>query len=143
MASDYKTQRKTELLDFLRTHKNEAFTVEEICQSLYGSTSCLSTVYRLLGKMRDKGILRKYTSHSNHALYQYVGESSQCLNHLHMKCLKCGKIWHMECAFNREFQDHILSDHAFHLDCSQSILYGLCETCYSGPSSVQEIIINA
>ena len=52
-----------------------------------------------------------------------------CEEHLHLQCVKCGKIIHLECEFMDEISEHILKDHGFELQCKNSILYGMCSAC--------------
>ena len=63
------------------------------------------------------------------AVYQYVELGHHCEEHLHLKCVNCGKIIHLECAFMDEICEHILLDHGFELQCKNSILYGTCKEC--------------
>ena len=49
--------------------------------------------------------------------------------HLHLKCVKCGKIIHLECHFMEEISHHIEESHGFTLQCKNSILYGVCKEC--------------
>ena len=49
--------------------------------------------------------------------------------HLHLKCVSCGCIIHLECAFMDEIAEHVLKDHGFTLQCKNSIIYGLCREC--------------
>ena len=62
-------------------------------------------------------------------MYQYVEMGHHCEEHLHLKCVSCGCIIHLECAFMQEISEHILEDHGFKLQCKNSIIYGLCREC--------------
>lgn len=48
-----------------------------------------------------------------------------CEEHLHLQCVKCGKIIHLECEFMDEISEHILKDHG--LNCSAKIQF--CMEC--------------
>ena len=63
------------------------------------------------------------------AVYQYVEMGHHCEEHLHLKCVSCGCIIHLECAFMDEIAEHVLKDHGFTLQCKNSIIYGLCREC--------------
>ena len=65
----------------------------------------------------------------NQAVYQYVEQGHHCDEHLHLKCVKCGCIIHLECDFMREIAEHIKKDHGFELQCKNSIIYGMCSKC--------------
>ena len=49
--------------------------------------------------------------------------------YLDLKCVKCGKIIHLECHFMEEISHHIEESHGFTLQCKNSILYGVCKEC--------------
>ena len=59
----------------------------------------------------------------------YVEQGQQCERHLHLKCVRCGRIIHLDCTFMDEISNHILNDHGFVLQCRNSILYGTCRAC--------------
>ena len=63
------------------------------------------------------------------AVYQYVELGQHCEEHLHLKCVKCGCIIHLDCGFMDEIAEHIQKDHGFQLQCKNSILYGICKDC--------------
>ena len=61
--------------------------------------------------------------------YQYVEQGKGCCDHLHLQCVKCGRIYHLDCAFMKEISEHIEKDHGFELQCRNSVLYGICKDC--------------
>ena len=63
------------------------------------------------------------------AVYQYIDEGRHCRDHLHLKCVRCGEIIHLDCHFMQEVQAHLLQEHGFVLQCEGSVLYGLCRRC--------------
>ena len=82
-----------------------------------------------LMKLVAEGKVMKYQQEDGKkAVFQYV-EEHQCQNHLHMQCVKCGRMIHLNCGFMDEISDHMLEHHHFRLQCQNSILYGMCETC--------------
>ncbi|MCO7152398.1 transcriptional repressor [Anaerobutyricum hallii] len=89
-----------------------------------------TTVYRLLDKLCAENIIIKYSDiNSDKAVYQYAGEKGHCREHLHLKCIKCGKVMHLDCGFMDELREHIMEEHHFQLQCSGDLLHGLCEEC--------------
>ena len=48
----YNTEKRAELLDFLKHGDGRAFTVEEICAAILQDGKGKSTVYRLISKQR-------------------------------------------------------------------------------------------
>lgn len=92
----------------------------------------LTTIYRNLDKLMENGILMKHkTAGDECCKYQYVKPHGNCQEHIHMKCRSCGKIFHLECCFMEEISAHLKKEHGFTLECADSILVGLCESCIS------------
>ena len=89
-----------------------------------------TTIYRFLDKLCAENIIIKYSDvNSDKAVYQYAGEQGNCREHLHLKCIKCGKVMHLDCGFMDELRKHIMAEHHFQLQCSGDLLHGLCEEC--------------
>ena len=137
MAGTYKTAGRQRLLDFLQSHPDRQFLVDELANELNRtqeptrSKSSKSTLYRHLSELCQEGTVRKYRSDTQSAyVYQYVGQGD-CCHHFHLKCVSCGILVHLECAVSDELLNHIQSDHHFHVDSGRSILYGMCEACAS------------
>ena len=148
MAGTYKTAGRQRLLDFLQSHPDRQFTVDELAIELNRSTQKCdgknvgkSTLYRHLSELCDEGTARKYRSDTQSAyVYQYVG-TGDCCHHFHLKCLSCGELVHLECTVSEELLSHISSHHGFEVDSGRSILYGMCEDCAS--QEKKEIPVNA
>ena len=89
-----------------------------------------TTVYRYLDKLCSEHVIIKYPDlNSDKAVYQFSGENQQCTDHLHLKCIRCGKVIHLDCHFMEEFKEHLFLDHGFRLQCSGDMLHGLCKDC--------------
>ena len=135
MAGTYNTAGRQRLLDFLESHPERQFPVDELTEELDrlseagNGRSSKSTLYRHLSELCDEGTVRKYRSDTQSAyVYQYVGRGD-CCHHFHLKCLSCGALVHLECTVSEELLSHISSDHHFRVDSGRSILYGTCEAC--------------
>ena len=131
MKSTYQTKGKQKLIGFFQSNPDCQFTVEEICLAVNGDTAHKkSSVYRLLTTLCENETLRKFHSDERNCyVYQYVGKQCDCDHHFHQKCLKCGKLDHLDCADSEKFAAHLLKEHGFAVNCGQSILYGLCAAC--------------
>lgn len=133
MRSDgYKTKGRQEILKYLIENSNKAVTVREIYQYIQNEDIKVSitTVYRYLDKLVSEGQAMKYVSDKGEKSgYQYVGESQGCQEHLHLQCIKCGRVIHLDCEFMHDINNHIMKHHSFNLNCANSILYGICEEC--------------
>ncbi len=130
----YKTKSKELILTYLKENSFRTVSVSDIYSWLKqkGATTNLTTVYRYLEQLEEKKILVKHaTENTKKACYRYIGNDSECDEHLHVQCSKCGKIIHLDCSLMKEFQEHIQKKHGITLDCSSSLLYGICDECRS------------
>ena len=137
MAGTYKTAGRQRLLEFLQSHPDRQFPVDELAEELDRGREApsggnrKSSLYRHLSELCDEGTVRKYRSDTQSAyVYQYVGQGD-CTRHFHLKCQACGGLTHLECAVSEELLSHISTYHGFSVDSGRSILYGLCEACAS------------
>ncbi len=129
----YSTEKRTKILDYLKSHDDVDVTVKEIEYALkdnYDLSVNITTIYRYLDKLAEEGTVLKHTDENGKtSTYQYIVPESECNSHLHMKCVSCGRIYHMDCAFMDEFKKHIYKHHQFILECKKSMLYGVCNSC--------------
>ena len=131
-GNGYATASRKRILDFLKSNSERTLSVADIDAYLKKCDSevNITTIYRYLDKLAGEGTVIKYVAEKGgKAVYQYVEQGHKCDEHLHIKCVKCGCIVHLECAFMDEIAEHILHDHGFILQCKNSILYGTCEKC--------------
>ncbi|MFR4350673.1 MAG: Fur family transcriptional regulator [Roseburia sp.] len=131
-GNGYATASRKKILEFLKGNSDRTVTAADIDDYLRGSGSevNITTIYRYLDKLAKEGTLLKYVAEKGgKAAYQYVELGHRCEEHLHLKCVKCGCIIHLECDFMYEISEHIKNDHGFVLECKNSILYGVCEKC--------------
>lgn len=131
----YNTAGKQRLLDFLRSHPDQQFTVEEIGGQLaHGADTApsaggQSSLYRQLSALCADGTVRKFRAEGQPAfVYQYIGQTD-CCHHFHLKCMTCGRLIHLTCGMSDELLVHIRAEHGFLVDSGRSILYGLCSDC--------------
>ncbi len=128
----YNTKARTAVTEFFLSNEGKTASASQIEKFLSQRRVEVSqsTVYRLLSRMEKDGELIKYVSEKGEsAVYQYVGESDSCRGHLHLKCLSCGAVLHLDCAFMESLKAHLYSDHGFQLACDGSVIYGLCNAC--------------
>ena len=126
----YNTKSRRIIVDFFKNHPNDVYTSGQIISHFTGEVSA-PTVYRLLKTLNDEGQLRSFCQNEKDGnLYQYC--SNVCGHHLHMTCLKCGEVYHMDCGFMNEISSHIKNEHSFELDNSKSVLFGICKKCGGG-----------
>lgn len=128
----YKTNNRVRIMDYLQKCSDKAVSVPEITDHLAhaGNPVNKTTVYRYLDRLEEEGLVIRYTAEDGrHAAYQYVGESNTCDEHLHLKCLSCGQVSHLECGFMDEIAEHMQKDHGFQIECRNSVIYGYCARC--------------
>lgn len=131
----YQTAQKKLLLDFLREHSRQAFTIEELAAALEGREHApgKSTLYRLMPLLVQEGRVKRFVrGTSRQFLYQMMGES--CRTHLHLKCSICGQMVHMG---HEESLDLVrMIDKKYHFSVSEgdTVLFGLCENCRTAPA---------
>lgn len=127
----YKTKQKELILDFLVTNKDRHVSAEELVDNLKSSGNSVgkSTVYRQLDKLVLQGYVRKFfVEEGIGACYQYC-DGSKCNEHYHLKCLQCGKLFHVKCNYLDTISTHVGNTHKFIIDNSKTVLYGICENC--------------
>lgn len=128
MKKQYMTKQKAALIDFFKENKDKCFTSHEIIKNEYLNLG-EATVYRLLNKISAEGIIKKYIQdETGGTMYQY-NLTKDCNGHFHMKCLVCGKLLHTECKEIVSVINHIESEHAFSVDNSKTVFYGVCKEC--------------
>ena len=119
-------------LEYLKNSNDHTVTAADVDEYLkkHDSEVNITTIYRYLDKLAKDGTVIKYVAEKGcQAAYQYVEPGRGCEQHLHLKCVKCGKIIHLECHFMEEISHHIEESHGFTLQCKNSILYGVCKEC--------------
>ena len=97
--------------------------VEDILTFSKGSLVVLD---KLAGEQR---VMKYVADKGEKAVFQYVDEGRHCREHLHLKCVRCGRIYHLDCHFMDEVRAHLMAEHGFTLQCEGSVLYGLCRSC--------------
>lgn len=131
-AGNYKTLGRKKIMEFLSLNSDKGVTVQSINEHLMaqGLGVNITTIYRYLDKLTKEGQVMKHPSENgNQAVYQLVNVESHCEEHLHLQCLNCGVIKHLDCDGMEEFARHIKDSHGFNINCKNSIIYGLCEDC--------------
>ena len=106
----YSTSSRKKILEILKKSKYKTITAAQIGDQLKAMESevNITTVYRYLDRLEKDGTVIRYASgQGTQASYQYVEQGQGCEGHLHLKCVKCGKILHLDCEFMKEISEHI------------------------------------
>ena len=123
----YNTEKRSELLGFLKNNTDAAFSLEEICSRLTKDGKGKSTLYRQMAKLVEEGEVSRISVGSRKFVYQYM-DKQRCAEHLHLKCLDCGRLLHLDSSTSASFEKNLLAAEGFSLD-SGCILYGKCRSC--------------
>ncbi|MBR0491066.1 MAG: transcriptional repressor [Clostridia bacterium] len=127
MKNNYRTEQRKIIRDYLIDNKDKFVNVEEIMQYMKKRKQEVgqTTIYRYLNLLEENNNVRtEIKNHTKH--YQYI--ESECCNHFHLKCKKCGKTIHLHCEEFENVSNHIKEEHKFNLD-HNTIIYGLCDEC--------------
>ena len=131
--AQYATEQKKILLDFLREHHEAAFSVEEMVVELRKidgeKVPATSTVYRLITRLVEEGTVRRFVKgHSRQFLYQIV-DREHCRSHLHLRCMDCGRLIHLNEKLSDEVLDVIRATSNFSVNEEETVLLGACSDC--------------
>ena len=127
MKKEYQTKQMNVLLRFLKDNSDKHFTVYEITENICFGGLGKSTVYRLIGRLVDNGKVRRFLKNgTKQFVYQYV--DCNC-SHLHLKCVDCGKIIHLDTSVSEQLESKIFNESGFSIDGGNTMLYGKCKEC--------------
>ncbi len=128
----YKTNTRSKIMEYLNDNKDRAVSIAEINEYLQKAKYIVdkTTIYRYINKLLEDGSVMRYVdSIKGMNTYQLKHDKSNCDEHLHLKCQKCGKVLHLDCDFMKDIKEHIKRDHGFDLRCHDSVIYGICQSC--------------
>ena len=98
--SEYKTEQKRLLLEFLAKNGDRSYTIDEIVDGIYAdageSSLGKSTVYRLMTRLVEEKRVQRFAGEKGRSFSYRIIADEHCHNHLHLKCLGCGKILHLD-----------------------------------------------
>lgn len=127
--SIYMTTQRKKLFAFLRENPDKQFTAKQISDQLCDSSISLSAIYRNLALMDEQGLINRIVRENNREVYYQYIHSEECRNCIHLTCIKCGRIFHM----NKQISEQMISDvsdvDGFLISKSKTVLYGVCKQC--------------
>lgn len=127
---DYKTGPRRRLLSFLEQNLDEPLSAEQIAERITaeGGEISLSAIYRNLERLEQDGLVRRSASGDGRkAVYQYTG--GECADHLHMQCVGCGHVIHLDHETTEALCSAARSCGDFSIDERKTVLYGRCKDC--------------
>lgn len=125
----YNTEQRAALLSFLTENPDKTFSAKEIAQALAGKNISKSSVYRNLAELEAEQKIKRVTkAGSKESFYQFF-DNSECKNHIHLSCTKCGKIFHLESKQTEKLVSEVEEADGFEISRSETTLYGTCREC--------------
>ncbi len=128
----YNTKQKKLIYNLISDNKHMQLSCDCIVDILKknGTPVGKATVYRFLENLAEKGEVRKFIDpESKIASFQYIDKELNCQGHMHLKCINCGKLFHLSCEYMSDVSEHIMKHHSFKIDNSKTVILGCCEKC--------------
>ena len=125
-SDTYNTKQKELILKIIEKQKKE-FTVKDIYEEVKDKTG-LTTVYRLIDRLVEEGVIAKTIEKDNKPKYQYL-EKCEENNHFYLKCKNCKTMKHVDCDCIKDLSNHILINHEFITSKENIIINGICKNC--------------
>lgn len=128
----YKTNQRKLIMEYLQESAGKHITADDLLFALKerGCPVGRATVYRFFDTLAKEGVLFKYPSVDGaSACYEYRGGGAACSGHYHLKCGKCGALFHLECEDVAKLYAHIRESHGFEVDNRTTVFYGTCNSC--------------
>ena len=128
MRETYNTKQKNALLAHLRQNYGAGYTVDELIAGMGQDAPSRSTVYRLLSQLCADGLVRASVPEGGRkCVYQLMGGA--CSSHLHLKCVDCGRLIHLDNDTSSLLHEDVLSAAGFVVDEARTVLMGHCPGC--------------
>ena len=111
--------------------ESRPLTIDQVLKLSKGALK-QSTLYRVIGDLKDFGLLSEFTTPENTMVVELnVGETP---HHHHIFCKKCGSITDIELnplleATLDDEVNRIESEHSLSIDSHSLELFGTCHTC--------------
>ena len=127
--SRYLTSQRKCLLEYLENNPDRYFTAYEVFSDLKDSRISLSSVYRNLKTLCADGMIEAALgADGRETVYRFIG-TADCLDHLHLTCVSCGKTFHADSELCDKMKTFLLDEDQFSLSMSKTVLYGTCSLC--------------
>ena len=125
--SEYKTQTRQMILDYMVGNPDRIFKASEIAESL--PQVSLSTIYRNLSRLHEAGMVQVLGAEKNNELQDRYTGPGRCEAKMHLVCKGCGKFLHLAGPALKMLVHSVQRLNGFELDQQQSVLMGLCSAC--------------
>ena len=132
----YKTEQKKLLLAYLQANGKTAYGIEELASGMretYGELSPgVSTVYRLMDRLVKEGTVKRFPRETGRGFVYQIVAGRTCRSHMHLRCLHCGRLFHMDSLLSEELAERLRAVCRFSLNEEETVLFGSCEACREG-----------
>lgn len=128
----YNTIQRKLIMAVIEKNRGRHITAEEVLLALVqeGRPVAKATIYRHFYRLVEEGVLIKYSPVDGaSACYQYADTQEKLLANYHIKCERCGKLFHLDCSFLDQISDHFSEHHKFDLNRFKTVFYGVCSEC--------------
>ena len=96
----------------------------------YGELSpAVSTVYRLIDRLVKEGTVKRFPKERGRGFVYQIVAGRACRSHLHLRCVSCGRLLHLDGAVSEEISEKLLSACGFSLREDETVLSGVCGIC--------------
>lgn len=120
------TQQRKEILDVFRRNESP-LCANDVYEKLSSTGINLSTVYRTLSSLCDRGILNKVPG-ANRTTYYALCQRENCHHH-HLVCYVCNKITELEhCPLDPVYEE-LEAETGFKITGHSLELVGICSAC--------------
>jgi len=125
---DYKTRQREAIFSYIEQQKSRYVTASEISEHFKksGTSIGLTTIYRHLDKLVEKGVITKYNlDGSSSACYKANDPEDKFL----LKCEDCGSLIRFKCHDLEHLYSHFNKEHNFAINPFKTVFYGKCNQC--------------
>jgi Fur family transcriptional regulator, ferric uptake regulator len=125
--ADYVT-RPREWIASVLAREPRFLSATQIHQRLEGAGArvSLSTVYRTLDRLRNKGDVTARAEAEGEATYMLCEPAR---HHHHAICRTCGRVDDVDCGATEQFAESLRALHGFELDGHAMEFFGTCRDC--------------
>ena len=131
--AEYITEQKRTLKKILEQNSDSAYTVEELWEKLSAAypekTPAKSTIYRLITHLVNDGTVKKFARDGGRKFAYQIVNGDHCDCHLHLKCLSCGKLLHLDDHLSDELLMKVRDTVDFSISEEDTVLFGKCGEC--------------
>ena len=128
----YNTRQREIVLSLMARNADSYLTVDSVCRLLAeeGSGVGRTTVYRTLERLVSEGKMSKVPGiRGEAAQYRALAPEAPVGSMGQMRCVRCGRVYPLDCQMLESFAKHVLQEHGFAIDQRKTVIYGLCPAC--------------